>query len=100
MIRVNMKNRIYLYPYAGPRGKNYINQKGTIDDICKLGINLKDGLMLHFYCDDGDDQGKRDDLIFEGRVYYDRTKKEWYVYIDSSTYRHRSEKTSIGDRPG
>src|SRR5262249_32660647 len=85
-----MSKRIFLYPYAGPGGRNYLKQIGTIQEIAATGIKLEEGALLSFYCDDADDAGKRDDLIFEGTLHFDPEKQQWYALIDESSYRHAS----------
>src|SRR5262249_43146564 len=49
-----MSKRIFLYPYAGPGGRNYLKQIGTIQEIAATGIKLEEGALLSFYCDDAD----------------------------------------------
>jgi len=82
-----MRNRIFLYPDAGSDGRNYITQKGTIEDLKRLEIELKDGEQLPFYCDDADDAGRPDDMNFEGTVHFDDEAKQWYVLIKDGSYR-------------
>jgi hypothetical protein len=83
--------RIYLYPYAGVGGRNYLKDIGTFEDFKQSGMSLKEGLRLEFYCGDADDTGKPDDLIFDGTVYYDTEKQKWYVIVDENSYRHASD---------
>lgn len=84
-------NRIYLYPYAGPGGRNYFKQVGTIQDLEAYRIPLQEGANIGFYCGDADDAGKSDDLIFEGVVHLDPEEGQWYAIIDENSYRHASE---------
>ena len=53
-------------------------------------VKLEEGLRVDFYCDDADDEGKPDDLLFEGTIHFDPEKKQWYAIIDESSYRHES----------
>ena len=46
---------------------------------------------MSFYCEDADDEGKPDELLFEGTVHFDPDKKEWYTIIDENSYRHASD---------
>lgn len=89
-----MRRRIFLYPGAGPGGRNYLRQVGTLRGIQEFGIELSEDLKLSFYCDDADDKGRRDDLYFEGTVHCDPEQKEWYVLIDESSYRPASSEIS------
>jgi hypothetical protein len=46
---------------------------------------------LSFYCEDADDAGKPDDLLFDGIVHFDSEKQRWYVIVEESSYRHASD---------
>ena len=83
--------RIFLYPYAGPGGRNYFRQIGTLQDVSLNDIKLEDGARLSFYCDDGDKEGKPEGLFFEGTVHFDLEKQQWYVIIDEDSYSHESD---------
>lgn len=54
-------------------------------------VKLEEGERLGFYCEDADDDGKPDELVFEGTVHFDPDKKQWYAVIDENSYRHASE---------
>jgi hypothetical protein len=84
-------DRIFLYPYAGPGGRNYFKQIGTTQDVMLNDIKLEEGLRLRFYCEDADDEGKPDELLFEGIVHFDSDKKQWYAIIDENSYCHASD---------
>jgi hypothetical protein len=83
--------RVFLYPYAGAGGRNYIKQIGTTQDVAFEDIKLEEGMHLGFYCEDADDDGKPDDLLFDGTVHFDREKQQWYVVVDEESYRHASD---------
>lgn len=86
-----MTKRIFLYPYAGPKGRNYLKDIGTLQDIELNDIKLEEGARLSFYCEDADDKGKPDDLLFEGTAHFDAEKQQWYVIVDENSYRHASD---------
>ena len=86
-----MNKRIFLYPYAGPGGRNYLKQIGTIEDLALNDLQLKQGTRLSFYCEDADEMGNSDDLLFEGTVHFDPEKQQWYALVDESSYRHASD---------
>jgi hypothetical protein len=67
--------RIFLYPYAGPGGRNCFKQIGTTQDVM---LNDKAGRRekLNFYCEDEDDTGQPDDLLFEGTVHFGSDKQQ------------------------
>jgi hypothetical protein len=90
--------RIFLYPYAGPGGRNYLKQIGTTQDVMLSDIELREGLRLGFYCEDADDDGKQDDLLFEGTVHFDQEKNRWYVIVDENSYRHESDHDPLRKR--
>jgi hypothetical protein len=92
-------NRIFLYPYAGPSGRNYFKQIGTTQDVMLNDVKLEEGLRLGFYCDDADDEGRPDDLLFEGTVHFDSENRQWYAIIDENSYRHESDLRSRLSEP-
>jgi len=85
-----LHERILLYPDC-PTGRNYLKQLGTLRDIAKVGLELREGMVVGFYDQDGDGEGNRDDLLFEGTVHYDAEKKGWYAIIDQKSWRHESD---------
>jgi hypothetical protein len=99
-MRNSMSSKIFLYPYAGPGGKNYIKQLGTLKDIERLKISLSEGMALSFYCDDGDNSGNPDGLYFEGVVHFDPELRSWYVLVDERSYRQASSETKSGPQGG
>jgi hypothetical protein len=64
---------------------------GTREDLQKYGIELEEGLLLHLYADDEDEQGRRDDLIFDGVAHFDIESRTWAATIDWTAIRHESE---------
>ena len=79
--------RIYLYPGAGPGGRN-VFPVGTFEDLQDENITPTDGMLIHFWCGDGDDEGNDAPLLFEGTVHYDGRQQHWYALIDEETFRH------------
>ena len=76
------KGRIFLYPGAGPRGRNKFTI-GTFEDLNAEGITPTEGMNIAFYCDDDDP------LLFEGAIHYDSQLQHWYALIDENSYRQR-----------
>jgi hypothetical protein len=64
---------------------------GTIEDLTRQGIELREGLVLTFYMDDADDEGRPDPLLAEGIVHYQEEDRCWVASIDWSALRHASE---------
>lgn len=86
------RDRVFLYPEAGPDGRNYLTRIGTLADIERAGLNLKEGLMVHFYRPETNRENLRDDLLFEGSVHFDPERGQWYAMVDQKSYRHESQK--------
>ena len=84
--------RIYAdYLKTDSRGRLMLVCYGTKRDLELHGIELREGLSLTFYTDDGDEQGNPDDLLVDGIVSYDEVDKHWVARIDESTFRYASE---------
>ena len=64
---------------------------GTLEDLARQGIELRDGLCLTLYTDDADDQGRADDLLADGVVQFNQAEHCWVAAIDWSAIRHASE---------
>jgi len=64
---------------------------GTLQDLQRLGIRLKEGLTLTLYSDDEDAAGNPDELRAEGIVHYDGSQECWVAEIDWKAIRHASE---------
>lgn len=64
---------------------------GTVADLTRQGIELREGLVLTFCMDDADDQGQPDELLADGVVQFDPTKRLWVAAVDWSAVRHASE---------
>ena len=69
---------------------------GTLEDLNRLGISLREGLVLTFSTDDADDEGRPDELRAEGVVHYDEGQKCWVATIDWANLRHASEEARKG----
>jgi hypothetical protein len=73
---------------------------GTIDDLARQGIKLREGLRLTFYTDDADDRGSPDELRVDGVVRHDPEQQCWVAEVDWTKWRHASEEASPdGPRP-
>jgi hypothetical protein len=67
---------------------------GTIEDLTRQGIELRDGLPLTFTMDDADDQGRADDLLVDGVVHNDGGC--WVAVADWGSVRHASDEGANG----
>jgi hypothetical protein len=84
------QGRIYLYLCAGPGGKHPFTF-GTHRDLAIEKITPTPGMRLNFYCDDGNDQGERDYLLFTGVIDQDEETEHWYAIIDGDRFWHESD---------
>lgn len=57
------------------------------------GVRLREGMVLHLYSDDLDDQGRRDDLIVDGVAHHDPSADRWMA-VHLGPLRNASE---LGD---
>ncbi len=77
-------------------GRYSLERRGSIEDLAKLGLTLETavGRRFTFYMDDGDDQGRPDDIMWEGCVVHE---KEWgyLAEYDGGGFYHRSD---LGDK--
>jgi hypothetical protein len=64
---------------------------GTLEDLKREGIQLREGLALTFYTDDADDQGQPDELRVDGVVHYDTESQCWVGAVDWHALRHASD---------
>jgi hypothetical protein len=64
---------------------------GTVADLARQGITLREGLVLTLYMDDADDEGQPDELRAEGVVHFAEDEKCWVATIDWGAVRHASD---------
>jgi hypothetical protein len=64
---------------------------GTVEDLSRHGVGLKEGMVLTLYTDDADDQGRPDELQVEGVVRYNAEERCWVAAVDWSALRHASQ---------
>jgi len=93
-------SRIYLYPCGGPGGKHPFTQ-GTFRDLQTEKIVPVPGMRLDFYCDDGNDKGERDFLLFAGVIDRFPETGDWYAVIEGDRFWHESDVQPInpGESP-
>lgn len=67
-----------------------LTTRGSRRDLDRLGPALAVGMPLTFWTDDGDAEGRRDDLIVDGVL--DRLDDgTWVARVDPATWRHDSD---------
>jgi hypothetical protein len=84
--------RVYAdFQNADDSNRLRLNCAGTIDDLTRQRIELREGLVLTFYADDADEKGVPDELRTEGVVHYDEQNSIWVASVDWSALRHASD---------
>jgi hypothetical protein len=80
--------RIYVdFMKTDNEGRLLLTCIGTLRDLEAQSIQLREGLLLHVYSDDLDEQGNRDDLEAEGTVRFDPENRRWVLEIDHRAIR-------------
>ena len=79
-----------MYPCAGPGGKHPFTQ-GTFQDLEAEKVVPAPGMRLDFYCDDGNEKGERDYLLFTGVIEQSTATGDWYAVVDSDQFWHESD---------
>jgi hypothetical protein len=64
---------------------------GTLEDLARQGIELREGQVLTFYMDDADDEGRPDELLAEGVLHYCKDDRSWVAAVDWSALHHASD---------
>ena len=62
---------------ADAQGRLRLNSVGTIEDLARQQIELRDGLALTFYSDDTDEEGALDKLFVDGLVSFSDDEECW-----------------------
>ena len=68
-----------------------LTSAGTVQDLARYDIELREDLALTFYTDDANDDGETDELLADGEVHYDPAGRCWVAVIDWSALRHASD---------
>src|SRR6266478_5074232 len=84
--------RVYAdFHNADTKGRVRLNCSGTLEDLSKQQIELREGLVLTLYSDDLDDKGQLDELLVDGVVSFSEEEHGWVATIDWAAIRHASE---------
>jgi len=87
-----VKPRIYAdFHNADARGRLRLNCVGTVEDLARQQVELRDGLVLTLYADDLDDNGQLDELLVDGIVSFSDEEHCWVATIDWDAIRHVSD---------
>src|SRR5262245_2254719 len=80
-----VKPKVYAdFHNADAKGRLRLNCVGTIEDLARQGITLRDGMPLTLYSDDLDPQGQLDEIQVEGVVSFSAEEHCWVAAIDWS----------------
>lgn len=69
-------------------GYPILDRQGTVNDLRRLGLELKRGLLIRIYQDDGDWLGKPCRLTTEAHVFWNDKHNCWSALMDWNTLRH------------
>jgi hypothetical protein len=64
-----------------------LTSAGTLQDLARERIELREGLVLTFWTDDEDDEGQADQLRAEGIVQFNVDEKCWVAAVNWSAPR-------------
>ena len=84
--------RIYVdFQNADSQGRPRLNCVGTLEDLSRHRVVLREGLALLLYSDDLDEDGRLNELLVEGIAAFSLEEHCWVAVIDWSAIRHASE---------
>src|SRR5437867_563410 len=87
-----VKPKVYAdFHNADPHGRLRLNCVGTLEDLARQGVTLRDGMPLALYSDDLDAKGQLDELLADGIVSFSEEEHCWVTAIDWSAIHHASE---------
>ena len=73
---------------ADSQGRLRLNCVGTVNDLARQQVQLREGLGVMVYCEDADENGRPARLIAEGMVSYSQEEQCWVAHIDWNQIRH------------
>lgn len=77
------KPKLYAdFQNADAQGRVRLNAVGTIDDLARQQVLLKNGLTVDLYSDDADDQGQPQSLVAAGTVEFSPDEQCWVASIE------------------
>ena len=79
---------------ADSQGRLRLNTVGTLEDLARQEVELRDGLRLTLCAEDADDQGRPDELLVEGVAAFSAEERCWVAAIDWTAIRHASDHRS------
>jgi hypothetical protein len=76
---------------ADRHGRLRLNCVGTLEDLARQQVELREGLPLTLYADDLDEKGQLDELLVEGVVTFSEEEHCWVAAINWAAIRHASD---------
>jgi len=87
-----VKPKIYAdFHNADSEGRLRLNCVGTVEDLARQQVELREGLLLTLYSDDLDAQGQLDELLVDGCVSFSEEEHCWVASIDWAAIHHVSD---------
>jgi hypothetical protein len=84
---------------ADVRGRVRLNCTGTVRDLARQQVHLRDGIRLTLYSEDGDANGEPCELQTEGVVQFSVDEQGWVAVIDWDDLRHVAIESPNGRVP-
>jgi hypothetical protein len=75
---------------ADKQGRVRLNCAGTMDDLARQQIELREGLGVLLYTDDADEHGNLARMTAEGTVAFSEQERCWVAAIDWQKIAHES----------
>jgi hypothetical protein len=76
---------------ADSSGRLRLTCVGTLEDLSRQQVELREGLTLTLYSDDLDDKGDLDELLIEGVASFSKEEHCWVAAVDWDAIRHASD---------
>ena len=87
-----LKPRIYAdFQNVDALNRLRLNSAGTLEDLARQRVELREGMPVTLYADDVDDQGQLDELQVEGLVSFSIDEQCWVAKIDWKAIGHTSD---------
>ena len=80
---------------ADPQGRLRLNNAGSVEDLSRQRVTLREGMPLTLYSDDLNGAGQPDELIVDGIVSFSKDEQCWVASVDWSAVRHASERPPL-----
>jgi hypothetical protein len=66
-----------------------LDHPAVLAELARQSVELRDGLILNLWDEDGNEQGERDDLVATGVVRFEASSDRWLLEITG--WSHQSE---------